>query len=79
MALVRVRISGVKKNVSEALAKTAGLKVLDEPTHRPDGTLLPDERVREVVRKNDPKKTTATKKAAAEKAAEPAEAAEEAS
>ena len=73
MALVRVRINGVEKNVSEALAEKADLKVLDEPVRRPDGTFRHDERVRRGT-----KKTTAAKKAAANKAAEPAETAEEA-
>lgn len=78
MALVRVRLQGVEKNVSEALAKTAEIKVLDEPTRRADGTLRPDERVRQPT-KRAAKKTTAAKRAAAKKAApRPAETAEEA-
>lgn len=78
MALVRVRIAGVEKNVSEALAEAADLKVLkDEPIRRPDGTLRPDERVRKPAKKAA-SKTTADTKSAVKKAAEPAEAAEEA-
>jgi len=79
MALVRVRLNGVEKNVSEALAKTAGLKVLDEPVRRPDGRLRPDERVRQPAKKAAAKKTTGAKKATADEAAEPAGTAEEAS
>ena len=79
MALVRVRLNGVEKNVSEALAETAGLKVLDEPVLRPDGRLRPDERVRQPAKKAAAKKTTGAKKAAADEAAEPAGTAEEAS
>lgn len=37
--LVRVRLNGVEKNVGAAFAERFDLKVLDEPTHRPDGQL----------------------------------------
>ena len=69
MALVRVRLNGVEKNVSEALAKRADLKVLDEPVRRPDGTLRPEEAA---------PKSSAGRKSAAKKAAQSAETAEEA-
>ena len=37
--LVRVRLNGVEKNVGAAFAEANGLKVLDEPTRKGDGTL----------------------------------------
>ena len=36
--LVRVRLGDVEKNVGAAFAERFELDVIDEPTHRPDGT-----------------------------------------
>ena len=45
MPLVRVRFeNGLEGNLAETVAKAAGLKILDEPTHRGDGTLRPQTR-----------------------------------
>lgn len=65
--LVRVRLDGgFEKNVGAAFAENKGLEVLDEPTHRRDGTALP------ITRKNGrraKKKTSVAEKAAEKKAA----------
>lgn len=37
--LVRVRLGGIEKNVGAAFAERFDLKVLDEPTRRPDGQM----------------------------------------
>ena len=45
MALVRVRFeNGLEGNLAESVAKSAGLEILDQPTHRGDGTPLPQTR-----------------------------------
>ena len=63
--LVRARLDGgVEKNVSDALAKKAGLTVLDESTRNADGTLRGD--IRRAGRPRKQKTTVA--QAAAEKA-----------
>lgn len=62
--LVRVRIGDVEKNVGRAFAEVHDLKVLDEPTHSPDGR--PREETRAGGRPRKPKTTVAT--AAAKKA-----------
>lgn len=65
MSLVRVRFeNGLEGNVSESLAKRAGLTVLDEPTHRGDGTPLPQ--TRRGGRRRKPK-TSVSKEAAKKK------------
>ncbi len=76
--LVRVRLDGFEKNVSASFAKSHKLDVLDEPTHRSDGTPRPT--LRAGGRRVKPK-TTVAKQAAAKKtaASKPAETAEEAS
>lgn len=67
MALVRVRFDGgVEKNVSAALAKKAGLTVLDEPTHNPDGSVRGETR----NGGRPAKKKTTVAQAAAKKAAD---------
>lgn len=39
--LVRVRLNGFEKNVGRTFAEnTEGVEILDEPTHRPDGTAI---------------------------------------
>jgi len=39
---VRVRLdNGTEKSIPEVVAKTAGYKALDKPTHGRDGRLLP--------------------------------------
>ena len=64
--LVRALVGGVSKNVSRALAESAGLEVVDEPTHNPDGTV----RAATTAQGRKPKpKTTVAKKAAEKKAA----------
>jgi hypothetical protein len=74
--LVRVRENGFELNVGRTHAEAAGLEVLDEPTHRPDGTLR---RTTRTAGRPVKPKTTVAKSAAAKKAgAEPAETAEEA-
>jgi hypothetical protein len=54
----------METNVSEAWAKVEGLEVLDEPTHRGDGTPLPQTRR---TRRRKPK-TSVSKEAAKKKA-----------
>lgn len=45
MPLVRVRFeNGLEGNLSDVAAEAAGLTVLDEPTHKGDGTLRPQTR-----------------------------------
>lgn len=67
--LVRAVIGDREVNVSPEYAKAKGLKVLDEPTARPDGRLRPTTR-----RNGRPAKPkTSVAEAAAKKAAESAE------
>lgn len=64
--LVRVRFRGVEKNMSRSLAESSeGVEILDEPTTRGDGRLLPTTRANGRARK--PK--TSVAKAAEKKAA----------
>lgn len=69
--LVRVRINEFEKNVGRSFAEAHDLDVLDEPTHKGDGT------PRGITRKGGrrPKKKTSVAQAAAEKKAsdEPAD------
>jgi hypothetical protein len=52
--LVRVRLeNGMETNVGAEHAANSGLTILDEPTHRGDGTLRP--RTRRNGRRNKPK------------------------
>lgn len=37
--LVRVRLGDIEKNMGRALAESAGVEILDEPTHKGDGSL----------------------------------------
>lgn len=37
--LVRVRIGRIEKNMGRALAESAGVEILDEPTRKGDGSL----------------------------------------
>lgn len=64
--LVRVRINGIEKNVGRGFAEAKGLDVLDEPTHRADGSLRGETRSGGRPAK---KKTSVAKEAAAKKAA----------
>lgn len=70
--LVRVRLeNGVEKNVGAEFAKMLELEVLDEPTHRPDGSIRPPTRAhgRPVKRRTSVAKAAAAKQ---EKAPAPA-------
>jgi hypothetical protein len=68
--LVRVRINGVEKSVGAAFAERFDLKILDEPTHKPDGTLRRTTRAHGRAAK--PKTTVAIEAAAKqEKAPDP--------
>lgn len=67
--LARVRIGRIEKNMSRSLAeRTEGVTVLDEPTHRGDGSLRAETRAG--GRRTKPK-TTVAEAAAAKKAAAP--------
>lgn len=68
--LARVRIGRIEKNMSRSLAeRTEGVTVLDEPTHRGDGSLRAESR--KDGRRAKPKTTVA--EAAAKKTATPDE------
>ena len=67
--LVRAVVGDQEVNVGRAYAEAKGLKVLDEPTHRPDGRPRPE--TRRGGRPNKPRQgieTTVAKAAAAKKA-----------
>lgn len=67
--LVRVRIGKVEKNVGRAFAESNELTILDEPTHRGDGTARGETRADGRRRKP---KTSVAKAAAAKKEQAPA-------
>lgn len=62
--LVRVRLNGVEKTVGRAFAESNGLTVLDEPTHKGDGTLRATTRTggRQVKKKTSVAEAAAAKK-----------------
>jgi hypothetical protein len=66
-SLVRVRLDGFEKNVGASFAESHKLEVLDEPTHRDDGTARPT--LRAGGRRVKPKTTVAKQAAAKKKAA----------